>query len=181
MDKFAEVTTSREVIYEGAIIDVVVDDVLLPNGEMSKRELVFHNGAVAIIALTDDDKIVLVKQFRKALEKSIIEIPAGKIEKNEINPLEVAKRELEEETGYKAAELKEVTQFIASPGFCNEELTIFEATGLAQVDNPLPQDDDEFLELMELTLEEAKEKIKTREICDAKTIYAILYWEMQNR
>jgi ADP-ribose pyrophosphatase len=180
-DKFAEVTTKREVIYEGAIIDVVVDDVLLPNGETSKRELVFHNGAVGIIPITKEGKIVLFKQFRKALEKSILEIPAGKIEKNETNPLDVAKRELEEETAYQAAELKEVTRFIASPGFCNEELTIYEARGLVKVDNPLPQDDDEFLELMELTLEEAKEKIKTQEICDAKTIYAILYWEMQTR
>lgn len=68
-DKFAEVTTKREVIYEGAIIDVVVDDVLLPNGETSKRELVFHNGAVGIIPITKEGKIVLVKQFRKALEK----------------------------------------------------------------------------------------------------------------
>ena len=83
-DKFAEVTTKREVVYKGAIIDVVVDDVLLPNGETSKRELVFHNGAVGIIPITKEGKIVLVKQFRKALEKSILEIPAGKIEKNEI-------------------------------------------------------------------------------------------------
>lgn len=177
-DKFAEITTNREVIYEGAIIDVVRDDVLLPNGESAKRELVFHNGAVAIIAVTEENKLVLVRQFRKALEKSILEIPAGKIEKDETDPLETAKRELEEETGFQAKEMKEITRFIASPGFCNEELTLYEAKGLIKVENPLPQDDDEFLEILTLTLDEAKEKIKTGEICDAKTMYAMLYWEM---
>ena len=177
-DKFAEITTNRETIYSGKIIDVVVDDVTLPNGKTAKRELVFHNGAVAIIAITDEGKLLLVRQFRKPLEKTILEIPAGKIEKDETDPFKTAQRELEEETGYQAAEMKEITRFIASPGFCNEELTIYEAKGLIKVDNPLPQDDDEFLEIVELSLDEAKEKVKTGEICDAKTMYAMLYWEM---
>lgn len=180
-EKFEEKTTNRQVIYEGHIIDVVLDDVLLPNGKMAKRELVFHNGAVAIIGITNEEKILLVRQFRKALEKSILEIPAGKIEKDETDPLETAKRELEEETGYQAKEMKKVTQFVASPGFCNEELTIYEATGLVKVDNPLPQDEDEFLEVVALTLDEAKEKIASGEICDAKTTYAMLYWENQRK
>lgn len=180
-DKFAEITLNRELIYDGKIIKVVKDDVLLPNGQEGKRELVFHQGAVAIIAITEDNRLVLVKQFRKALEKSILEIPAGKIEANETSPLETAKRELEEETGFKAEEMNEITSFIASPGFCNEELTIYEAKGLIKVDNPLPQDEDEFLEIVMLTLEEAKEKIKTGEICDAKTMYAMLYWEMNQK
>ena len=181
MDKFAEVTTKRELIYEVKIIDVVRDDVLLLNGKSAKRELVFHNGAVAIIAITEENKLVLVRQFRKALEKSILEIPAGKIEKDETNPLETAKRELEEETGFQAEEMIEVTKFIASPGFCNEELTIYEAKGLIKVENPLPQDEDEFLEIVTLTLDEAKDKIKSGEICDAKTMYAMLYWEMNQK
>lgn len=177
MDKFEEKTTHREVIYKGKIIEVVVDDVLLPNGNVSKRELVFHNGAVGIIAVTSENKLILVRQFRKVLEKSILEIPAGKIELDELDPLETAKRELEEETGYQANHIKEITRFIASPGFCNEELVLYEATDLVKLENPLPLDEDEFLEIVELTLEEAKEKITTGEICDAKTIYAILYWE----
>ncbi|HCM90035.1 MULTISPECIES: NUDIX hydrolase [Vagococcus] len=180
-DKFEEKTINREVLYEGKIIDLVLDDVLLPNGETSKRELVFHNGAVAIIAITPENKMILVKQYRKAVEKSILEIPAGKIEKNETIPMETAKRELEEETGYQASEMKQVAKFISSPGFSNEWLYLYEAKDLVKVDNPLPQDDDEFLELMELTLDEAKEKIITGEICDAKTLYAILYWEMQSK
>lgn len=177
-DKFAEITTKRTEIYNGKIIDVVLDEVKLPNGEMAKRELVFHNGAVAIIAITEDNKMLFVKQFRKVLEKSILEIPAGKIEKDETDPLKTAERELEEETGYQAKEMKKIASFVASPGFCNEELTLYEAKGLIKVDNPLPQDDDEFLEIMTLSLSEAQEKIKTGEICDAKTMYAILYWEM---
>ncbi|MGO3731904.1 MAG: NUDIX hydrolase [Vagococcus sp.] len=179
VDKFKEITTHRESIYTGKIIDVVVDDVRLPNGKMSKRELVFHNGAVGILAITNEDKLVLVKQFRKPLEKSILEIPAGKIEKGEFSPIETAKRELEEETAYQSKTIKEIARFITSPGFSNEELILFEATGLTKVANPLPQDDDEFLELVELTLEDAKEKIAIGEICDSKTMYAILYWDLQ--
>ncbi|MGX7025562.1 NUDIX hydrolase [Vagococcus hydrophili] len=180
-DQFEEKTIKREILYEGKIIDVVLDDVLLPNGKTSKRELVFHNGAVAIIAITPENKMILVKQYRKAVEKSILEIPAGKIEKDETVPMETAKRELEEETGYQAKEIKEIAKFISSPGFSNEWLYLYEAKDLVKVENPLPQDEDEFLELMELSLDEAKEKIVTGEICDAKTLYAILYWEAQSK
>ena len=176
-DKFEEVTTKRDVIFEGKIIDVVLDDVKLPNGEMSKRELVFHNGGVGILAITNENKIILVKQYRKALEKSILEIPAGKIEKNETDPLGTARRELEEETAYQAENFTEFSRFITSPGFSNEELVLYHATGLTKVDNPLPQDEDEFLEIVEYNLDEVKSKIATGEICDAKTLYAVLYWE----
>lgn len=98
MSKFEEKTTHSERIYEGKVINLKVDEVLLPNGHSSKRELVEHPGAVALVALTEENKLILVEQYRKALERSIIEIPAGKIEKGE-DPAYTAMRELEEETG----------------------------------------------------------------------------------
>ncbi len=178
-DKFNEETLERKEIYNGAIIDVCVDSVELPNGKTAKRELVFHNGAVGILAITPMNRIVLVRQYRKAIEKSILEIPAGKIEKNETDPLETAKRELEEETYYQCDRMEQVADFVTSPGFCNERMVLFQAHGLKRVANPLPRDEDEFLDIVELSLEEAKEHIRLGDICDAKTLYAILLWKFQ--
>lgn len=178
-EDFEEKTTARKEIFKGKIIDVYLDDVALPKGGTGKRELVFHNGGVGLLAITPENKIVLVKQFRKPLEKVILEIPAGKIEDGEGNsPAETGARELEEETGYRADCLEHLTSMYLSPGFSNEMLHIYHAKDLVKVDNPLPQDEDEVLELFELTLAEAKEKMATQEICDAKTIFAIQYWEL---
>ena len=179
-EAFEEKTISRKVIYEGKIIDVALDEVELPNGGIGKRELVFHPGAVAMIPITKENKILLVKQFRKPLEKVIFEIPAGKIEPGEQNQLlEAAKRELEEETGFRAKKMSCVQSMYLSPGFANECLHIFYAEKLEKVTHPRPQDEDEVLELFSLSLEEAKEKIVTGQVCDAKTIFAIMYWELK--
>ena len=178
-EKFVEKTLSRQQIFEGNIIDVAVDEVRLPDGSTATRELVFHPGAVAIIPITADNKMVLVKQFRKPLEKIVLEIPAGKIDPGEQDrPIETARRELEEETAYQAKVLEPVTAMYVSPGFANELLHIFYAEDLIKVDNPLPQDEDEVLELYELTLQEAKQEIANGLICDAKTLYAVQYWEL---
>jgi ADP-ribose pyrophosphatase len=155
-----EKTIATQKIFTGKVIDLQVDDVLLPNGNVSKREIVTHPGAVAVMALNEEDKLVLVRQFRKALEKTILEIPAGKLEKGE-DPMDSARRELEEETGYQAGRLEEVVSFWA--------------TGLQRgTRNP---DEDEFVELVELTMEECFKRIETGEICDAKTIFAVYYWK----
>ncbi|RPF55705.1 NUDIX domain-containing protein [Aquisalibacillus elongatus] len=172
--KFEEKTINTETIYEGKVIDVKIDDVELPNGQTSKRELVEHPGAVAIIAVTEADKIVMVEQYRKALEKSIIEIPAGKLESGE-QPEVTARRELEEETGYQAESLDFVVSYYTSPGFANEIIYVFEARGLNEVENKLDGDDDEFVELIEVSIEEALELIRSQRIHDAKTIHAIYY------
>ncbi|MGX7013743.1 NUDIX hydrolase [Vagococcus silagei] len=178
-EKFEEKTISRDVIYDGAVVHLVRDKVELPDGREAFRELVFHRGAVGIFAVTKEEKIVLVRQFRKALEKSILEIPAGKIEEGEEDYQKVAEREFEEETGYQSQEMNLITSFITSPGISNEKLYLYEAKDFHQVDNPLPQDDDEFLEIVELSFSEAEEKMATGEICDAKTIYAMLYWQQR--
>lgn len=176
MKKFEEKTISSEKIYEGKIVTLQVDDVALPNGSSSKRELIKHSGAVGIIPITKENKIVFVEQYRKPLEKSLLEIPAGKLEPGE-QPEVTAVRELEEETGYTTTKLSFVTSFYTSPGFANEIMYIYYTDNLKFIDNPPSGDDDEFVELIELTLEEAKAYVDKHHIQDAKTNYAILYLE----
>ena len=176
---FEEKTIVRNEIFHGKIIDVVVDDVALPNGGTSKRELVFHPGGVAVIAVTEENKMIFVRQFRKPLEKVILEIPAGKIDPGEgAQPELTGARELEEETGYRASTLEHVHSMYLSPGFANEVLHFVHAKQLQKVENPLPQDEDEVLEVYELTMKEAKAAIADGTICDAKTIFAIQFWEL---
>lgn len=179
-EAFEEKTLARKEIFNGHMIQVVVDEVLLPNGQTSTRELVFHPGAVAIIPITKQNKMIMVKQYRKPMEKVLLEIPAGKIDPGETEqPNKTAVRELEEETGYCAASLTFVTSMYVSPGFANELLHIYYAQDLQKVPNPRPMDDDEILELYQLTLDEAKEAIASGLICDAKTVFAVQYWELQ--
>ncbi|MEQ6207291.1 NUDIX hydrolase [Enterococcus mundtii] len=181
-EQFEEKTIQRKEIYHGAIIDVAVDDVRLPDGNIGKRELVFHPGGVGIIAFDEKDRLLLVKQFRKPLEKVILEIPAGKIDPGEKQAPEItAARELEEETGYRAERLDHLTSMYLSPGFANEFLRIYHAVNIEKVEQPLAQDEDEVLELYALTLAEAKQAMSDQVICDAKTIYAIQYWESMNK
>lgn len=176
---FEEKTIQRNEIFHGKIIDVVVDDVSLPNGGTSKRELVFHPGGVAVIALTSENKMLFVRQFRKSLERVILEIPAGKIDPGEgARPDLTGARELEEETGYRAKTLEHVSSMYLSPGFANELLHVYYAKELEKVTNPLPQDEDEVLEVYELNLEQAQAAIADGTICDAKTVFAIQFWEL---
>jgi ADP-ribose pyrophosphatase len=174
MKKFEEKTTKTETIYDGKIIKLQVDDVTLPNGKTAKRELIKHQGAVAIIPITKDNKIVFVEQYRKPLEKSTIEIPAGKLEAGE-RPETTAVRELEEETGYTTNNLSFVTSFYSSPGFADELLYIYITDQLESVEHPVTGDEDEFVEVLELTLDEAKKYVEEGRIQDAKTDYAVLY------
>ena len=178
MSSLEEKTIATEKIFEGRVISLQVDEVELPDGNKAKRELVKHPGAVAIIALTDDKKLVMVEQYRKALEKTIVEIPAGKLEKDE-KPDVCARRELEEETGYDCAELTLLTSFYTSPGFADEIVHVYLAEGLTKKENAAGLDEDEFVNLMELTIDEAIEAIADKRIYDAKTIYAVQYIQLQ--
>ncbi|CEG22557.1 ADP-ribose pyrophosphatase [Planococcus massiliensis] len=174
MSKFEEKTIHSERIYEGKIINLKVDEVMLPNGNQSKRELIEHPGAVALVAITEDHKIIMVEQFRKALERTIIEIPAGKIEKGE-DPKYTAMRELEEETGYSADHLELIQSFSTSPGFADEVIHLYSATGLKKSTSGAVLDEDEFVELLEVTIEEAEQLMKVNRIYDAKTAFAVLW------
>ncbi len=178
MDSLAEKTVKTEKIFSGKIISLQVDDVELPNGKLSKREIVKHPGAVAIIALTDEGKLILVEQYRKALEKVIVEIPAGKLEPGE-KPELCAARELEEETGYECAALERLVSFYTSPGFADELVHLYVATGLKKKENAASLDEDEFVNLMEVSLDEAAELVRNQRIFDAKTAYAVQYLQLE--
>ena len=167
-----EKTIGTKTIYQGRIIDVQVEEVILPNGKKGMREVVKHPGAVAVIAKTENDKYLFVRQYRKPLERTIVEIPAGKVEKNE-DPSETVKRELYEETGYKCEQINHLISFYTSPGFANEIIHLYEASHL--IEGEQHTEEDEFVDVLELTLDEAQQLIEQQEIIDAKTVYAVLY------
>ena len=161
-----EKTISSDRIYTGKVISLKVDTVEIENKGYQKREIVEHQGAVAIVALTDDDKVVLIKQFRKPIEQVIWEIPAGKLEIGE-NPKDCAIRELKEETGYSAKNIKLIHKFFTSAG-----LYIFLATGLNKGEPEF--DEDEIIEKYEIDINEARNMVINNEIEDAKTAIGIL-------
>lgn len=177
-NKFEEKTISSEHIYSGRIISVKKDEVLLPNGKTSTRELVGHPGAVGIIPITDDGRLIVVEQYRKPLERSLVEIPAGKLEPGE-EPEVTAVRELEEETGYAAKSFTYLQTIATSPGFANEVVHLYVAKELYKLEHPANLDEDEFVELVTISLEEAEEMIANGRIFDAKTVIAVM-WMRQN-
>ena len=148
-------TIDRTVIYNGSIIDLEVHDVELPDGS-TKRELVFHHGAVAVCAITPENEVLLVKQFRKAADQPLLEIPAGKLEQGE-DRKEAAIRELQEETGYIASDLQFVTNMYGSPGFSSEK-TIYFTHQLTIGETNL--DADEFVELQKVPLNQIDSLLK---------------------
>ncbi len=167
----AEKTIKSDKLYQGKIINLRIDTVELPNQKYSKREIIEHCGGVAIIAV-HDGKIILVKQYRKAVEKSLYELPAGKLESME-DPIVCAKRELIEETGYEPQNLKFVFNFYSSPGFSNEMIHLFIADRITFVG--ASPDEDEYIEVVEIPFEDAFRMVSDGEIIDAKTIVGLLY------
>lgn len=170
--KNVERTIKSDKVYQGKIINLRIDTVELPDQKYSKREIIEHPGAVAVVPITEDNKIVMVKQFRKAAEDCLLEVPAGKLEIGE-EPLDCAKRELLEETGYKSDNLEYLFKFYTSPGFCNEEISVFVAKDL--IKDVAQPDEDEYIEIEKYGIDELVEKISKEEIKDAKTITCILY------
>ena len=166
-----EKTISSDRVYTGKTISLKVETVEVPNRGYQKREIVEHNGAVGIVAITPENKVVLVRQYRKAVEKELWEIPAGKIEIGE-NPKECAIRELKEETGYSAENMKLIHKFYTSAGFSNQKIYIFLAENLIQGERNL--DEDEFLEVHEIDKDEVYNMIARNEIEDAKTSIGML-------
>lgn len=177
--EFKEKTIRSETIYKGNITEYIVEDVRLPNGKEAKREIVRHDGAAAVMAFTDQGKMLFVKQYRKAINQLSIEIPAGIMDPEDEDGLQTAKRELEEETGFQARNWEFATSFYSTPGFSDEYLEIYEASGLNQVENPLAQDDDETIELMTLTFEEAWSEYGKGLLRDSKSVFALFYWKLK--
>jgi ADP-ribose pyrophosphatase len=168
-----EKTIASTPIFSGRVISLQVDEVLLPNGKTASREIVKHPGAVAIMAV-HEDKLLVVAQYRKALEKVQVEIPAGKLEKGE-DWREAAARELEEETGYVAQSLTHVCSFYTSPGFADEILHLYFTNEIVPgTRNP---DEDEFVEAEFITIEQAREYIAKGFISDAKTMLTVFAWQ----
>jgi ADP-ribose pyrophosphatase len=168
-----EPTVSTETVFEGKIVSLQIDTVTLPNGKRATREIIRHPGAVAVLAITNEGRVLLVRQFRKPCNRILIEIPAGKLEPGE-DPAECAKRELLEETGYRAAEWRHLHSMYTSPGFADELIHLYAATGLEKGVQQL--DADEFLDLMEADRSEVKRFLASGDAADAKTIAALYWW-----
>lgn len=162
---------SEESAWRGRILDVHSAQVELPNGRVVGRDLVRHPGASAVVALTESGKIVLVRQYRTALDRVTVEIPAGKLDPGE-DPLECAKRELREETGFSAKRINYLTTIATTPGFCDEVIHIYMATGLT-FDGANP-DDDEFVNVDLVPLSELIDAVLDGKIEDAKTVVGAL-------
>ncbi len=166
-----EKTLNKNYIYNGKIINLRVDDALLPNGKNAKREVVEHPGGVCVAALTKEKELLLVKQFRYPYSKEILEIPAGKREENE-DPVCCGMRELEEETGAVCKNLEFLGQIYPTPGYTNEIIYMYFAKDVSFLD--AHPDDDEFVEVIKMPFEQALQMVISNEIKDAKTQIAIL-------
>ena len=167
----AETTIASERVYDGRVVGLRVDEVRLPDGTSTKREVVEHRGAVAIVGLLPGPQVVLVRQWRHPVGKALLEIPAGKLEAGE-HPLECAHRELMEEAGYRAGTLEPLATFYSSPGFTDELLHAFLATDLQLAGEAA--DPDEFIQLVPMDWGEAVSMCEDGRIMDAKTILSIL-------
>lgn len=177
--EFEEKIDSVETIHEGVITTYELAEVTLPDGKSAQREIVRHHDAAAVVAFTSEDKLILVRQYRVAIGQTTLEIPAGLKDPEDEDTLVTAKREFEEETGLRADKWKAVTSFYSTPGFTDEYLEIYEATDLEKVEDALEQDEDEFIELLALTYEEAMEAYEKGELCDSKTVFALFYWQLK--
>lgn len=158
-------------IYEGRVVELSAETIILPDGREAVREVVGHPGATAIVPLISPREVILIKQFRYCAGKVLWEIPAGTLEADE-TPIECAKRELIEETGYRAGKMEPMGGFFTSPGFCTEFLRLFLATALEPCESK--PDDDERLTAHKVPLDDAFRKIDRGEIVDAKTIVGLL-------
>ena len=168
---FQEKKLSSKVVYEGKVITVERDDVEISTGRKSFREVARHPGGVVILALKDSETILLVKQFRYPIMTADLELPAGKLERGE-DPDLAAKRELEEETGYRAKNWSSLGYIYTTPGFCDEKLYLYKAENLEFVgEHP---DEGEIIKAYEISKTDLMQKIKSGEINDAKTICTVL-------
>jgi ADP-ribose pyrophosphatase len=157
-------------IYTGKVVTLNVDTVRLPNGETIELETIRHPGAAAVVPVKDDGTVVLIRQFRHAASGFIYEIPAGKLHPGE-DPLDCAARELEEEVGYRASSFQLLSSIYTAPGFADEVIHVYQATGLTKGRQQL--DRDEVLDVIEMPLGEAVDKIADGTIRDAKTIVGL--------
>lgn len=170
MEKFERL--ERNLVYEGSIINMYKDTIKVSNGNIVEWDFIGHKGAAAAIPVTDDGKIILVKQWRNSLDRFTYEIPAGGLEGEDEPMLEAAKRELEEETGYKSDDLEFLISLRTTVAFCNERIDVFVAKNLVKTKQNL--DRDEEIEIREFDKDELFTLIRSGEMQDSKTVSAIL-------
>ncbi len=170
--KLEEKTLSSTEVFSGRLLHVYRDDILLPNGKKSTRELIKHNGAVAVVPLLDNGSVIAEHQFRYPFKKVVVEIPAGKLDSADEDHLEAAQRELREETGYEADEWIEIGELYPSVAYTTETIWLYLARGLRKGERHL--DEDEFLNVVEIPLKDFVDMVMNGEIGDSKTQTAIL-------
>jgi len=166
---------NRELKYSGTMIEIYADTISVPNGNVVQWDFIKHKGAAAVVPITDDGKVVMVRQYRNALDRETLEIPAGGLDTQDEPTIVAAARELEEETGYKSNDLEFLITVATTVAFCNEKIDIYLARNLIQSMQHL--DEDEYLEVEEYTVDELTDMIYAGKINDAKTIAAIMAYK----
>ena len=172
MSDLKEYKLSSKIIHQGRLLDIRRDDVRLPNGKTTTREWINHPGAACIVPILPDGQIALIRQYRYPVSKEMIELPAGKLDPGE-SPEECAKRELEEEIGYKTSKLTYLTHIHPAIGFASEKMWLYLAEELEKTERNT--DHDEFVELIPTTVANAVSMVWERKITDVKTIIGILW------
>jgi ADP-ribose pyrophosphatase len=158
--------------FEGRVFAVAIDRVVLSNGVERRYDVVRHAASVVLVPMLDATTVVLVKQYRHAVARSLWELPAGTLEPDE-DPDDAARRECEEETGYAPASIERLGSFFPVPGYCDEEMHFYRLTALSRPEHPAAPDEDEDLHAQAFTLEEARAMVRRGEIVDLKTAFAL--------
>lgn len=171
-NRLEEKRTDGKTVFDGEILHVVKDDITLPNGNAATREVIRHVGAIAIVGVTEDKKIVMERQFRYPMDEVISEIPAGKLNSKAEDKLEAAKREFQEETGYTAKQWTQIGLYYPAAAYSDEVITLFMATELEKGERNL--DDDEFLDVQLVPIDDLVDQIMEGKIPDGKTQVAIM-------
>ncbi|MCI9663961.1 MAG: NUDIX hydrolase [Lachnospiraceae bacterium] len=166
---------SRDLVSKGAIIDYYQDTVQIPNGNIVKWDFIDHKGAAAVVPVNDEGKLIMVRQYRNALNRYTLEIPAGGLNGADEPTMDAAARELTEETGYRADKLELLLSIRTTVAFCNEKIDIYVATGLTPGEQRL--DEDEYVDVEAFELEELISRVLAGEIQDSKTVAAILAYK----
>lgn len=167
-----ETCAASKSVFDGKILHVFVDDINLPNGERGFREYIKHIGAVAVLPLTDDGKVICVRQYRYAVGQVTTEIPAGKLDRPDEDPIKAALRELREETGARCKRLTYLGTYLASPAILDEKINLYLARDLDFGETD--PDDDEFIDVVQIPLAEMIDRVMAGEILDGKTQLAVL-------
>jgi ADP-ribose pyrophosphatase len=167
-------TVGSETVYSGAILALRKDRVRMPGGMVVPREVVEHHGAVAVLALDDEDRIVMVRQYRHPLGRRLLELPAGLLDALDEDPLDAAKRELAEETGLAAREWSVLVDVVLSPGYTDEALRVYFARGISETEQPEPEHEEADLEVVRMPVADAVAAVFAGEIDNATAVAGVL-------